>query len=72
MLRNGWKSIGKVFILAIVLDAVYQWIVQRFVYPGEMIVVSTILALVPYLLVRGVVTRLAPKRAAETRLAPKR
>jgi len=61
MVRNGWKSIGKVFIFAMVLDAIYQWIVQRFIYPGEMIVVSFILAIVPYLIVRGVVTRLMRK-----------
>ncbi len=61
MLRSGWKSIGKVFILAMILDALYQWIVQRFIYPGEMIVVAIILAIAPYLLVRGVVTRLSSK-----------
>ena len=36
MLKEGWKSIGKVFILAIVLDVVYQLIEHRWtVYPGE-------------------------------------
>ncbi|MGC1648403.1 MAG: hypothetical protein WA741_21505, partial [Candidatus Sulfotelmatobacter sp.] len=34
MLKDGWKSIGRVFILALVLDAVYQIIVIHFVYPG--------------------------------------
>jgi hypothetical protein len=34
MLKNGWKSVGKVFILAIVLDAVYQYIALRWFYPG--------------------------------------
>ena len=29
MLKNGWKSIGKVFILAVVLDVVYQLIEHR-------------------------------------------
>jgi len=26
MLRSGWKSVGKIFVFAIVLDAVYQYI----------------------------------------------
>jgi len=59
MLRDGWKSVGKVFILAIVLDVVYQLIVQRFVYPGETIIVAFLLAIVPYLILRGLVTRIA-------------
>ena len=59
MLRDGWKSIGKVFVLALALDAAYQFMVMRFVYPGEAIVVALALAIVPYLLVRGLVTRLA-------------
>lgn len=61
MVRDGWKSVGKVFVLALVLDVVYQIIVQRFVYPGETIVVALALAIVPYLIVRGLVTRLARK-----------
>ena len=52
-LKDGWKSIGKVFILAIVLDVVYQLIELRWVYPGEAVLVAIILAIVPYLLVRG-------------------
>ena len=27
LLRDGWKSVGRVFIFAIVIDAVYQFIV---------------------------------------------
>jgi hypothetical protein len=61
MLKDGWKSIGKVFILALVLDVVYQIIVLRFVYPGEAIIVALALAIVPYLILRGLVTRIARK-----------
>jgi hypothetical protein len=59
MLKDGWKSIGRVFILAVVLDVIYQIIVRRFVYPGETIVVAIVLALIPYLILRGIVTRVA-------------
>src|SRR6267378_857833 len=59
MLKEGWKSVGRVFILALVLDIVYQVIVLRFVYPGEAIIVAFILAILPYLILRGVITRLA-------------
>ncbi len=59
MLKDGWKSVGKVFVLALVLDVVYQFVVARFIYPGEAIVVALSLAIVPYLIVRGLVTRIA-------------
>ena len=60
MSKNGWKSVGKVFILAIVLDVVYQLIEHRWtVYPGEAVLVAIILAIVPYLLIRGPVNRIA-------------
>lgn len=59
MLRDGWKDIGKVFLIAIALDIVYQLIVLRWVYPTETLIVAALLALVPYLLFRGVITRLA-------------
>jgi hypothetical protein len=64
MIKDGWKSVGRVFILALVLDVVYQIIELRFVYPGEAIIVAFILAIVPYLIVRGLVTRLARKKKA--------
>ena len=59
MLESGWKSVGRVFILAVVLDVVYQLYVQRFVYPFEALAVAFILAIVPYVILRGLVTRLA-------------
>jgi hypothetical protein len=64
MMKDGWKSVGRVFILALVLDAVYQMIVLHFVYPGEMIIVAFVLAIVPYLILRGLVTRIARRKNA--------
>jgi len=72
MLKEGWKSVGKVFILAVVLDVVYQLIEHRWtVYPGEAVLVAIILAIVPYLLVRGPVNRIARHsyKAEKERLA---
>ena len=64
MIKDGWKSVGRVFILALLLDVVYQIIVLRFVYPGEAIIVAFVLAIVPYLILRGLVTRLAGRNYA--------
>ncbi len=59
LFREAWKAIAKVFVLAFVLDVVYQLIVLRWVYPFESLVVAMILAILPYVLLRGVVDRLA-------------
>jgi hypothetical protein len=70
MLKDGWKSVGRVFILALALDVVYQIIVLRFVYPGEAVIVAFVLAILPYLIVRGLVTRVArAKNVKSTRPA---
>ena len=70
MIKDGWKSVGKVFVLALILDIVYQIIELRFVYPGEAVIVAFILAIVPYLILRGSVTRMArPKKTVSTRPA---
>jgi len=58
-IKDGWKHIGRVFILALLMDVVYQLIVLRFVYPGEAIIVAIVLAIIPYLILRGPVARLA-------------
>lgn len=59
LIRDGWKSVGKVFILAMLLDVVYQVIVAKTVLPVEVVVVAIILAILPYLIMRGLVTRIA-------------
>lgn len=57
LVREGWKSIGKVFIIAIIIDAVYQYVVLRWFYPFEALLVAFILAIVPYLILRGPINR---------------
>jgi hypothetical protein len=59
LLREGWKAVTKVFVMAIVIDAIYQFIQFRFFYPTEALVVAFVLAFVPYLLIRGPVGRIA-------------
>ena len=63
LLREGWKAVGKIFVIAVVLDAVYQFITVRWFYPGEALVTAVALALVPYLVLRGPVNRLWPPKA---------
>jgi hypothetical protein len=62
LLRNGWKSVSKIFIIALILDAVYQFIELSMFYPGEAALVALILAIVPYVLLRGPANRETPRK----------
>ena len=58
LIRQGWKAIARVFVLAVIMDLIYQLIVLRWIYPLELLIVAAGLAIVPYLLIRGPVNRL--------------
>ena len=58
-LREGWQSIRKVFFAALAIDVIYQLIELKWVYLGEALIIAQIAALVPYVLVRGLVNRIA-------------
>ena len=60
--RETWQAVFKVFIMAVLLDCVYQLIVMRWIYPVESIVTATILAIIPYALLRGLTNRVAKMR----------
>ena len=67
MIRDGWKSVGKVFVIALIIDVVYQLYELHFVYPGEAVIVAVVLAIVPYLVLRGLVTRIARRNGRSSR-----
>jgi hypothetical protein len=56
-LREGIVATIKIIIIALILDAAYQFIELRAFHPGETLVVAILLAFVPYLLVRGPAAR---------------
>jgi hypothetical protein len=59
LLREGWRGARTPFLVAIVLDCIYQIITIQFVYPLELLFTATLLALVPYLFLRGPFNRVA-------------
>jgi hypothetical protein len=59
LVRDAWKDIARVFALAVVLDAIYQIVTQKWIYPLELLLTATLLAILPYVLIRGPVTRIA-------------
>jgi hypothetical protein len=56
-LREGWADIGKVFVMAAAMDAIYQVVQLHWIYPGEALMVATLLSVLPYLVFRGLVHR---------------
>ena len=57
LLESGWKGISKVFVLAFVLDVVYQLMVSRGLKPLQALLTAIVLAVIPYALLRGPVNR---------------
>ena len=57
LLREGWKRVSRVFLLAVVLDVIYQLIEFHWIYPGETLIVAVVLAIIPYFLLRGPINR---------------
>jgi hypothetical protein len=59
LLKSSYKDIGKVITAAFLFDTAYQILVFHFFYPIQAMIVAITLALVPYLVFRAQVTRLA-------------
>ena len=58
LIKLGWKRVGKIFVFAVILDIVYSLKVIHWTYPGETLFTAFILAIVPYLILRGPIDRL--------------
>ena len=58
LLRAGWKDLARLFVIAVLIDVVYQIIVFHWFYPGQSLIVAATVAAPPYLLIRGPVNRL--------------
>jgi hypothetical protein len=71
LLRDGWRAVARVFVLAIVMDVIYQLIVRRWIYPGETLIVAITLAVVPYLLLRGPINRLVRRLRRQSTITTK-
>ena len=66
--REGFAATWKVIVMALVIDAIYQFIEFETFHPGEATIVAIIVAIVPNLLIRGPTARIA--RWWRSRAAP--
>jgi hypothetical protein len=51
--RRYGKDIALVCAMAFALDVLYQFLMFHWFYPGEAVLISVLLALVPYAFIRG-------------------
>ena len=73
LLRSAVKDLSRIFIVAIVLDAVYQAMVLRAFYIAQALAVATVCAVLPYTIVRGptaFITHLVCRRSSGPSAAP--
>jgi hypothetical protein len=58
LIQSACKDIGKVFILAMALDTIYQLIALHAFHLVQTLIVAIVVAVIPYTVLRGPVTRL--------------
>jgi hypothetical protein len=66
LIQSAWRDIGKIFMIAIALDVVYQIVALHSFRWLQTLIVAIVLAVLPYLILRGIVNRLAQKRNKPT------
>jgi hypothetical protein len=62
-LREGLNATARIILLGLAMDVIYQLLVLKTFYPNEALVIALLLAFVPYLIIRGLVLRVARSRA---------
>ena len=58
LVRDAWKGVGRIFLIGWLLDVIYQLIVFSSIRPGQALIVAIALAIIPYLLSRGLTNRI--------------
>lgn len=61
LLYTAWKDIGMLIIIAFLVDLIYQLIMLNSFYLLQALIVTFVLAVLPYIIFRGIATRLASR-----------
>ena len=57
-LNEGLNATARIILLGLVMDAIYQAVVLQRFYPAEAVIVALLFCFVPYVVVRGLATRI--------------
>jgi hypothetical protein len=63
-LREGLNATAKILLFGLAMDTIYQIIVFNAFYPYEALIIAILLAFIPYLIIRGLASRVARKYRA--------
>lgn len=69
-LSEALHATSRIVLLALGMDASYQLTVLDTFYPGEMVMVALLLAVVPYILARGPIALIARRWLAPSKSSP--
>ena len=64
LLRELWGDIGRLYLLAVIIDVIFQYVVSRSVDLVQALAIAAILAFPAYLVARGLTNRIARRRVA--------
>ncbi len=56
---EGLYAISRIILLGFAMDAIYQWREFGTFFPAEAVVITLILAVIPYVILRGPIARIA-------------
>jgi hypothetical protein len=56
-LREGLNATARIILLGLAMDAIYQFLVLPAFHPNEALIVALLLAFLPYVAMRGIITR---------------
>jgi hypothetical protein len=62
LLQEGLRSDARVIVLGVVMDVIYQVIVLRAFHPLQTVVIVAVLAVLPYVALRGPINRFLRRR----------
>jgi hypothetical protein len=65
LLREGLNATARIILLGLAMDVIYQALVLKTFYPNEALAIALLLAFLPYLIIRGLVVRIARSRMRE-------
>ncbi|HRI86521.1 MAG TPA: hypothetical protein PK536_13845 [Ignavibacteria bacterium] len=60
-IKEAVKSVGKVFIIAIILDVIFYYIISGTFAPLQSLLIGTTLVFIPYSIARGLANRIYRK-----------
>ena len=61
LIRSTLRDTARLFLMAVALDCIYQVVEIHWIYPLQALIVGFVLAIIPYVMVRGPVCRLASR-----------